>query len=226
MKPCKSQIIPFDFDGTNVRTITDETGAPWFNGKDVCDALGYIDSTNAMKQHCRGVVKRHPIVDALNRKQMATFIQERDLYRLIMRSRLPAAEAFEEWVVGTVLPSIRKTGQYQADWKTKRHAAASSSKVMTGMLEFVRGTIGKPTQAHHYMNEHKLINSNITGEFKGIDRDSLTPAQLDMLASLEIRDTVFMGMGMDYEQRKAALAHESVRLKSMKLTESRNSPRH
>lgn len=43
-----------------------------------------------------------------------TIIPERDLYRLVMRSRLPSAERFEEWVVGTVLPAIRKTGSYIA----------------------------------------------------------------------------------------------------------------
>jgi hypothetical protein len=32
-----------------------------------------------------------------------------------MRSKLPTAEKFEEWVVGTVLPSIRKNGGYIAN---------------------------------------------------------------------------------------------------------------
>jgi phage antirepressor YoqD-like protein len=41
-----------------------------------------------------------------------TVIAERDVYRLVMRSKLPGAERFEEWVVGEVLPSIRKTGGY------------------------------------------------------------------------------------------------------------------
>lgn len=39
-------------------------------------------------------------------------IPERDIYRLVMKSKLPAAMRFEEWVVGDVLPSIRKTGGY------------------------------------------------------------------------------------------------------------------
>jgi anti-repressor protein len=41
-------------------------------------------------------------------------LPERDVYRLIMRSKLPSAEAFEELVVGKILPSIRKTGRYEA----------------------------------------------------------------------------------------------------------------
>ena len=39
-------------------------------------------------------------------------IREPDLYRLVMRSKLPAAEAFQDWVFEEVLPSIRKTGKY------------------------------------------------------------------------------------------------------------------
>lgn len=44
--------------------------------------------------------------------QKTPIIPERDVYRLVMRSKLPAAERFEEWVVGTVLPAIRKDGAY------------------------------------------------------------------------------------------------------------------
>jgi len=204
----KNSVIPFNFNGVHVRTVIDESGDPLFNAKDVCDALGYADSTNALKQHCKGVVKRHP-VQTPGGKQMAAFIQERDLYRLVMRSRLPAAEAFEEWVVGTVLPSIRKTGQYEADWRIKRHAIASSSKVMVGMLEYVRSAIGKATAPRHYMNEHKLINSLMTGEYKGLDRERLGTKQLDFLAHFELRDAIFLGIGMTYEQRKEALGREA-----------------
>jgi len=41
-----------------IRTIT-EGDRTLFCAKDVAAALGYKDTTNAIKQHCRGVVKRH-----------------------------------------------------------------------------------------------------------------------------------------------------------------------
>lgn len=110
----QNQISIFDFNSTcNVRVVTLE-GEPWFVGKDVCLALGYADSTNAIKQHCRGVVKRHPIVDALNRAQEVRILSEADTLRLIIGSRLPAAQEFERLVFEEVLPSIRKTGAYNA----------------------------------------------------------------------------------------------------------------
>lgn len=104
-------IIPFSFKGAEVRTVVMD-GTPAFVGKDVCDRLGYADATNAMKQHCRGVVKRHPIVDKLGRTQEARVLSEPDVLRLIVRSKLPEAEEFERWVFEEVLPAIRKTGGY------------------------------------------------------------------------------------------------------------------
>lgn len=87
-------------------------GKPYFVGADVAKALGYKDTVNALKQHCRGVVKHH-LTDSLGRNQEASFITEGDLYRLIMKSKLPSAEKFEAWVMDEVLPTIRKTGSYQ-----------------------------------------------------------------------------------------------------------------
>ena len=93
-----------------VRTI-EEDGRILFCGKDVVVALGYKDATNAMKQHCRGVVKRH-LTDSLGREQEMNFIPEGDIYRLVAKSELPGADEFERWIFDEVLPSIRKHGAY------------------------------------------------------------------------------------------------------------------
>ncbi len=119
-----------------VRTVTID-GEPWFVAKDVCDVLGYVKPDLAVKQHCRAPVKRR-VIDALGRAQETTVIPERDLYRLIMRSKLPSAERFEEWVVGTVLPTIRKTGSYVRgeeafDVTTEAGLAAATMHVMAAL---------------------------------------------------------------------------------------------
>lgn len=44
--------------------------------------------------------------------QNVKFIPESDVYRLIMRSKLPEAEQFQDWVCEDILPAIRKTGGY------------------------------------------------------------------------------------------------------------------
>jgi len=101
----------------SVRTIT-ENGKTYFCGKDVAVALGYKDTVNALKTHCKtdGVVKRH-LIDNLGRWQESKFVSEGNLYRLITHSKLPQAEKFESWIFDEVLPAIRKHGTYgEADY--------------------------------------------------------------------------------------------------------------
>lgn len=99
----------FMFDGCGVRII-ERDGEPWFVAADVATVLGYSNTRDAVARHCRGVAKHDAPSSSGN--QEYTIIPERDVYRLIMRSKLPSAERFEEWVVGEVLPAIRKTGSY------------------------------------------------------------------------------------------------------------------
>ena len=108
-----SSIVPFSFKGAGVRVVADDHGESWFVGRDLCSALGYADQTSAMKQHCRGVVKYHPIADSLGRMQDTRILAEPDMLRLVINSQLPAAEQFERWVFEDVLPTIRRTGSYQ-----------------------------------------------------------------------------------------------------------------
>ena len=93
--------------------IMEEDGKYLFCAKDVATALGYKDTINAIKRHCKGVAKRHPLTNG--GPQEMSFIPEGDVYRLITHSKLPAAERFEKWVFDEVLPTIRKYGGYMTD---------------------------------------------------------------------------------------------------------------
>ena len=83
----------------------------FFVAKDVAEALGYVDPTTAVRSHCKGVLKLHPL-QTLGGQQDFRVISEADVMRLVVSSTLPAAEKFERWVFEEVLPSIRKTGAY------------------------------------------------------------------------------------------------------------------
>ena len=96
-------------DFGEIRTL-EENGTVLFCGSDVAKALGYENARDALKRHCKGVVKRDTITTKGN--QEMSFIPEGDVYRLIVRSKLPSAEKFEHWVFDDILPSIRRTGGY------------------------------------------------------------------------------------------------------------------
>lgn len=107
------QFLDFSFKNSPVRVITDPNNEYWFSGNDVCEILGYANPRDAISKHCKvaGVAKRY--ISYPSGKKEATFINEPNLYRLIIKSRKPEAEPFEAWVMEEVLPTIRKTGRYQ-----------------------------------------------------------------------------------------------------------------
>lgn len=85
-------------------------GKEMFKAKDCAMMLGYKDTINAIKQHCKGVVKHHlPTKGGI---QEVSLIPEGDVWRLIIRSKLPQAVEIEKWIMDEVLPTIRKTGTY------------------------------------------------------------------------------------------------------------------
>jgi hypothetical protein len=91
------------------------------------------------------------------------------------------------------------------DWKKLRHEATASYKVMGQILQMTRERLGKTCAPHHYSNEARLINWALTGAFGKVDRDGLSTGELDLLAKLENMDTVLIGCGASYDDRKKEL---------------------
>ncbi len=99
------------------------------------------------------------------------------------------------------------------DWKFQRHEAASTHKVVAQILQQMRADQGKATEAHHYMNEARLVNWALAGEFKGLDRDSLNTHELDLLAKLELKNATLIGRGIGYQDRKKILESTALELR-------------
>lgn len=92
-----------------IRTVTIE-GKTYFVASDVAKALGYAIPHKAVQTHCKGVLKWNIPTKSGNQDVLA--ITEGDLYRLVVKSKLPSAEQFECWIFDEVLPTIRQTGSY------------------------------------------------------------------------------------------------------------------
>ena len=102
-------------DFGSLRTL-EENGKILFCGKDVAAALGYSNTKDAIKRHCRWGVKHDiPHPQSPTKTIEMTFIPEGDVYRLVAHSRLPGAAKFESWIFDEVLPTIRRTGGYVAN---------------------------------------------------------------------------------------------------------------
>jgi prophage antirepressor-like protein len=92
----------------------------YFVANDIATALGYAKPRNAISSHCKHSQKILIDVTPQNgashnkarKTQEMTIIPESDVYRLIIKSKLPEADQFEEWVMEDVLPQLRQCGVY------------------------------------------------------------------------------------------------------------------
>ena len=121
-----NNLLLFKSDLTNGKDIrvVGTTENPLFIAKDIGEILGYIDTKKAIvdnvdeedkitwsKLKSKGgcqlpLIKLHP---------STVLINESGLYSLILRSKLESAKKFKRWITAEVLPSIRKTGQYNIE---------------------------------------------------------------------------------------------------------------
>jgi BRO family, N-terminal domain len=104
-------LLSYQFDEEPIRVVM-IAGDPWFVANDICRVLALANSRKAvgdLDDDERGVT----ISDTLGGLQEMNVVSESGMYSLIFRSRKPEARRFRKWVTSEVLPSLRKTGQYQ-----------------------------------------------------------------------------------------------------------------
>lgn len=139
-----TRIFSADGEGFVVRPMQEDgTGVVWFVADDVCKVLGYTKKTaDVIKAHCSKVidskdlvegetemVRKATIKDANGHSQAMIVISEGDVFRLILRSRMPRARLFERWVMDEVLPQLRKTGKYAVRRKIDYTPKAEDAQV-------------------------------------------------------------------------------------------------
>ena len=157
-----------------VRTIIKDDEV-LFCGSDVAKALGYKKPSDAIKQHCKKGIPLdtvHP-QSAIKTIQMI-FILESDVYRLIIKSKLPQVEKFEEWVMEEVLPSIRKNGFYITDEKLEYFLQENPENIQKTLLKIKELKLKQLQNSEEFIPTElksifvKIVNSLETEEHKKI----------------------------------------------------------
>ena len=115
----------FENDEFGQLSVIVKNNKEYIEAIEVATILGYSNPRDAVNRHCDedgvvfsdvGVVTgirkdNSEIIQVVTKK----FIDEGNLYRLIVKSKLPSAKKFEKWVMEEVLPSIRKHGAYMSE---------------------------------------------------------------------------------------------------------------
>lgn len=127
-------------------------GEPVFFAVEVAKALGYSNPHEALQDNCKSLIKLNSSqaleLELGMRPKGIILLTEPDLYRLIMRSKLPSAEKVQDWVCEEVLPSIRQTGGYQLP----------QQKVPQSLSEALRLAADLAEQRDHAVRTKALIS--------------------------------------------------------------------
>lgn len=168
----------FKFESAEVRTFADERNELWFLANDVCSVLGYANPRDAVAKHCKekGVAKRDTLTDKGN--QEMTFINEGNLYRLIVKSRKPEAERFEEWVMDEVLPTIRKTGKYETPYSVGKTDTLTKDEqdYLRGLVKAHVETLPKEQQGGAAIKMWSKLKSHFGVPYRLIPRGEFAEA--------------------------------------------------
>lgn len=179
-----------------------ENGKELFPANDAAKLLGYTNPYGAVQKHCRSLLKREvPHPQSPDKKITVNFISEGDLYRLIIRSRLPAAQKFEKWLFDEVLPELRRTGGYRAkpaadlphQWMGRGCIRIDDAAKLLGV---------KKDKIRELLNKRKTVYRN------GLDWETLHGYEVDEYKFYNRVPTAAKGICIVYDSGMAKLRWE------------------
>ncbi len=183
-----------------VRIQMDASCEPLFCANDICAALGFSNSRDAVSNHVDSDdVAKCDIIDNLGRTQKTTFINESGLYSLIFGSKLEKAREFKKWVTSEVLPSIRKTGSYSV--KTE-----DVNQTISGKQSNVRDKIAVAKFLSSYLNlndSSKLIIAKSIADPLGLPTPDYTPSKGILKSASELLSERGMKISAQVFNKKA-----------------------
>ncbi len=179
-----------------------ENGKELFPANDAAKLLGYTNPYGAVQKHCRSLLKREvPHPQSPDKKITVNFSSEGDLYRLIIRSRLPAAQKFEKWLFDEVLPELRRTGGYRAkpaadlphQWMGRGCIRIDDAAKVLGV---------KKDKIRELLNKRKTVYRN------GVDWETLHGYEVDEYKFYNRVPTAAKGICIVYDSGMAKLRWE------------------
>jgi len=220
-----ARIIPFDYEGQPVRFNADG----WLHATEIAERFGkrandwsslpstasYIEAlARNLNTGKSGISSVPDFIKTKRGKHGGTWLHP----KLAVAFARWLSDDFAVWCDMKIDALLRGDGK---PWESARREAALGYRAMCDALALHHEACGKTPQRHHFINEARLINETITGAFAGRSREQLSAAELELVTLVELRDTMLMGTGMSYAERKANLSQYMQALQGKRLAGGR-----
>lgn len=172
-----SAISVFSFENSELRT-SGTPESPLFVATDLATILGYSNARKAIYTHVdpEDLIKSE--IETNGGRQTVNCVNESGLYALIFGSKLESAKRFKRWVTSEVLPTIRKTGHYEA-----------SETLTTEEMYEIRKAVkarAKNCAIHYQTVYNALYDSFKIASYKDLTREQLQAA-LSFIQTCELK---------------------------------------
>lgn len=162
----KNNVTIYQFEQNDVRMVQ-KGGEPWFVLADLCKVLE-LSTPSKVSERLDRDEKGVSLIHTLGGAQKVTVVNESGMYAVILRSDKPQAKPFRKWVTSEVLPSIRKTGKFEAhkatdDLKAQRVATAKKNADIRSAKLLLQIADSTKTQYKEVLQAH--VTKLLTGEF-------------------------------------------------------------
>lgn len=157
----------------------------WAVAGDVAKVLGFRDAFNATKylpEHVKDTLKG----STLGGKQNMTVINEKGIYRLVMRSNKTEAEDFQDWICDVLVELRQSTGL--KGYETFRMLDKEKQKEAMDNLKNGIEVISKKDYCKAQAISNKAV-SNVFGFPKMIKKQDMTQEMLELRQQV-LNDTV------------------------------------
>ncbi|MEN5198471.1 KilA-N domain-containing protein [Pseudomonas wadenswilerensis] len=204
-----ARIIPFDYEGQAVRFNADG----WLHATEIAERFGKkpghwleLDSTQEYIERLAERMTQSNVgksdITLVKTRRGNTATSGTWLHpKLAVKFARWLSVDFEIWC-DEQIDNLLRGGQ---GWHQARLQSAVGYRGLCDALAISYEERGKSPQRHHFINEARLINQVITGQFAGRNRDQLSAEELLLVSLIEIRDVLLIGQGKDFEARKKAL---------------------
>ncbi len=175
------------YNNYNFLIFKDKNNKVWFNASQMCRILGYVNPNDTIKllvnkkhvKRLKNIFNNYKIYP--NAQPDSLYLNESGLYSLLIRSKKPNAEKFFLWVVEKVLPSIRKTGSYFIDTKTKEEFDNLNKIIEEKNAELKEKNLKILTLENNQKNKHICIKGSYIYILKSTLDDYINENMPDIL---------------------------------------------
>jgi len=200
---------PIQLHGKKTTAYYDTYGDVWFEAREQCEKLGLKNVTRALNSiPAKGKTKilvRLTSSKLMLAKRMGTksieslFVNEFGLNKLIFKSKKPEALRYQDWVLGELLPFVRKLGGHSiGEYETIKLDGKIIRRLETDVIkQFVAYAIDQGANERGASMYYAHISNEVNKQLKIKSRDSATTEQLKYVELLDRACKVSLVRGME-----------------------------